>query len=227
MQISRRTMFGGLAAAAVIVIAGLAYWYTGTGAGPATESGEPARASWAGADELLKPGPLKDMALGEEDAPITVIEYASMTCSHCATFHNNIYPEFKTRYIDTGKVRFIFREYPLDPLAAGAFMLARCTDDNYFPFVEMLFHQQDAWTRTNDPVNALLNLSKQAGFTEESFDKCLSNQQLLDGINEVKDRADKLFDVNSTPTFFVNGQVARGVQTIEDFERLFGAQLIN
>ncbi|MDP2619679.1 MAG: DsbA family protein [Hyphomicrobiales bacterium] len=228
VQISRSTLIGGLAAIALIVIAGGAYWYSTSDSGmlpggPDQQSG----ATWSGADELLKPGPLKEMELGTKDAPITVIEYASMTCGHCANFHNNIYPEFKAKYIDTGKVRFIFREFPLDPLAAGAFMLARCTESNYFGFVEMLFDQQEAWTETSDPVDALFSLSKQAGFTEESFDKCLSNQQLLDEINAVKDRAEKLFDVDSTPTFFVNGQIARGVQTVDDFEKLFAAQLTN
>lgn len=228
VQISRPILFGGLAALALIVAAGRAYWYSpGDGGSISGAPAEQGRATWAGADELLKPGPLAEMELGAKDAPITVIEYASMTCSHCADFHNKVYPEFKARYIDTGKVRFIFREFPLDPLAAGAFMLARCTEDNYFGFVEMLFRHQEGWTRTNDPVTALFELSKQAGFTEQSFDKCLSNQRLLDGINEVRDRAERLFDVDSTPTFFVNGQIARGVQTIDDFEKLFAAQLTN
>jgi protein-disulfide isomerase len=228
VKISRPTLFGGIAAVVVIVIGAFAYWYTSSDrvvipGAPGQQSG----ANWSGADELLKPGPLKEMELGQKDAPITVIEYASMTCGHCANFANNIFPEFKAKFIDTGKVHFIFREYPLDPLAAGAFMLARCTEDNYFGFVEMLFKQQQVWTETNDPVDALFNLSKQAGFTEQSFDKCLSNQQLLDGINAVKDRAEKLFNVDSTPTFFVNGQIARGVQTIDDFEKLFAGQATN
>ena len=225
MQISRRTLFGGLAAAALIIIAGFAYWYFSADKGPAPGQTGPV---WSGADELLKPGPLTEMELGSKDAPITIIEYASMTCSHCADFHNDVYPELKAKYIDTRKVRFIFREYPLDPLAAGAFMLARCTgDNNYFAFVEILFQQQETWTSTNDPVSALFKLSKQAGFTKETFDKCLSNQQLLDGIYEIKERADKLFDVRSTPTFFVNGKIIRGVATIDDFETLFATQLTN
>lgn len=228
VQISRPTLFGGIAAIAVIVIAAFVYWYAGSERSLLPgEPGQQSGAAWPGADELMKPGPLKEMELGSKDAPITVIEYASMTCGFCADFSNTIFPEFKAKYIDTGKVHFILREYPLDPLAAGAFMLARCTEENYFAFVEMLFLQQQTWTRTNDPVNALFNLSKQAGFTEETFDKCLSNQPLLDGINAVKDRADKLFDVESTPTFFVNGRIARGVQTIDDFERLFAAQSTN
>jgi protein-disulfide isomerase len=228
VKISRPTLYGGIAAVAVIVVAAFVYWYTGSERSLVPgEPGPQTSATWSGADEMLKPGPLKEMELGSKDAPITVIEYASMTCGYCADFSNTIFPEFKAKYIDTGKVRFIFREYPLDPLAAGAFMLARCTEENYFPFVEMLFLQHETWTRTNDPVTALFNLSKQAGFTEESFDKCLSNQPLLDGINAVKDRADKLFDVESTPTFFVNGRIARGVQTIDDFEKLFAAESTN
>lgn len=218
-------MFGGLAAAAVILIAGFAYWYSAADKGPAPGGTGP---TWSGADELMKPGPLKEMELGDKNAPFTVIEYASMTCGFCRDFHNDVYPQLKAKYIDTGKVHFIFREYPLDPLAAGAFMLARCSgDDNYFAFVEVLFEQQEAWTRTNDPVGALFKLSQQAGFTKQTFDKCLSNQQLLDGISEIKDRAEQLFNVKSTPTFFVNGKMARGVQTIDDFETIFATQPTN
>lgn len=228
MLTSRSTLIGGIAAVVAIVIGVFAYLYTsGEGGLVPGDPGQQTGPTWSGADELLKPGPLTEMELGEKGAPITVIEYASMTCGHCANFANSIFPDFKAKYIDTGKVHFIFREYPLDPLAAGAFMLARCTEENYFGFVEVLFQQQEAWTQTSDPVTALFNLAKQAGFTQESFDKCLSNQQLLDGINAVKDRADKLFDVDSTPTFFINGQIARGVQTIDDFEKLFAAQLTN
>lgn len=214
-----------LIVAAVVVlvaVAGAFYWYQ-SGRTPGTTAEGP----WPRAAELLAPGPLPEMELGAADAPVTIIEYASMTCIHCATFHVQHFPRLKEKYIDTGKVRFIFREFPFDPLATGAFMLARCTGDTqrYFAFVDLLFHQHERWTRTDDPVNALFDLSKQAGFTAESFDTCLSNQQLLQGVAQVRERAEANFDVNSTPTFFVNGQIARGVQTIEDLDRLIAPHL--
>jgi protein-disulfide isomerase len=224
---SRNTLIG-VAAAAIIVVAGLAWWQFSSVPETTAPQQTTDRADGAQVDlaKLLEPGPLEEMVLGEADAPVTVVEYASMTCSHCASFHNNIYPAFREKYIDTGKVRFIFREFPLDPLATGAFMLARCTGkENYFPFIEALFHNQESWTRTNEPVKALFALSRQVGFTEESFDTCLANQQLLNQINAVRDRAETEFDVQSTPTFFINGRIARGVQSLEDFERHFAPYL--
>jgi hypothetical protein len=120
------------------------------------------------AEELMKPGTLPEMAMGDEKAPVTVIEYASMTCSHCARFQEATFPELKKRYIDTGKVRYIFREFPLDSLAAAAFMLARCAGkddkDKYFALVDTLFRQQRQWT-VEKPIPPLLAIAKQAGFT--------------------------------------------------------------
>src|SRR5215204_3053983 len=131
----------------------------------------------------MSPGPLPDQILGAAEAPVTIVEYASMTCSHCAAFHEKTYPELKKKYIDTGKVRFILREFPLDPLAAAGFMLARCAgEDKYYPMVDALFRSQKTWVTAQDPVAALLTISKQAGFTQESFQQCLTNQSVLDGV---------------------------------------------
>src|SRR5262245_33713461 len=169
--------------------------------------------------ELMQPGPLGEMSLGDEKAPVTIIEYASMTCPHCANFHETTYLELKKKYIDTGKVRFIFREFPLDQLAAAAFMLARCGGkDRYFPMIETLFQQQRTWA-VQRPLAPLLAISKQAGFTEASFNECLKNQQILDGIEEVRQRGATKFNVQSTPTFFVNGKLLRGSATLAEFEK--------
>jgi len=135
--------------------------------------------SWAAdtvpASELMKPDALPEMAMGDEKAPVTIIEYASMTCPHCAHFQETTFPEIKKRYIDTGKVRWIFREFPLDNLAAAAFMLARCAgkDDNekYFALVDTLFRQQRQWA-VEKPIPPLLAIAKQAGLTEQSFNAC-------------------------------------------------------
>jgi protein-disulfide isomerase len=168
--------------------------------------------------ELMQPGPLEDQVLGKADAPVTVIEYASMTCGHCAQFHNTTYPELKKRYIDTGKVKYILREFPLDPLAAGAFMLARCAGkDKYFPMVETLFNQQRQWV-VQKPIEPLFALARQAGFTQQTFDACLKDQKMLDGIEEVRSRGQK-FGVEATPTFFINGKKFSGSMSIDEMAK--------
>jgi protein-disulfide isomerase len=175
------------------------------------------------AGELMKPDALPEMAMGNDKAPVTVIEYASMTCPHCAQFQEKTFPELKKRYIDTGKVRYIFREFPLDNLAAAAFMLARCAgkDDNekYFALIDTLFRQQRQWA-IEKPIPPLLAIAKQAGFTEQTFDACLANQQVLDGIESVRQRAASKFKVQSTPSFFINGTLHPGALSIDDLAKL-------
>ena len=167
---------------------------------------------------LMQPGPLGDMAIGDEKAPVTIIEYASMTCPHCAQFHATTYLELKKRYIDTGKVRFIFREFPLDQLALAAFLLARCAGpDKYFPMIETLFQLQKEWV-IQKPLGPLLAIAKQAGMSEQQFNECLQDKKLIDGIEEVRQTAMKL-NVQSTPSFFVNGKPLRGAGNLEDFEK--------
>ena len=169
--------------------------------------------------ELMETGVLPDQVLGKEDAPVTVIEYASMTCGHCATFHTTTYPEFKKRYVDTGKAKYILREFPLDPLAAGAFMLARCAGkDKYFPLVETLFQQQRNWV-VQKPIEPLFAIAKQAGFTQQTFDACLQDQKMLDAIEWVRARGADKFKVDSTPTFFINGKIFKGALSIEDMAK--------
>jgi protein-disulfide isomerase len=175
--------------------------------------------------ELMKAGPLGDMSIGNDNAPVTIIEYASMTCPHCAQFHKTTYPELKKKYIDTGKVRFIFREFPLDQLAAAAFMLARCGGkDRYFPLIETLFEQQNDWV-VQRPLAPLMSISKQAGISEQAFNECLKNQQVLDGIEEVRQRASQKLNVQSTPTFFINGKLFRGSVSMADLDKEIGTYL--
>jgi protein-disulfide isomerase len=169
--------------------------------------------------ELMKPAALADQVQGSADAPVTIIEYASMTCTHCATFHTTTYPTLKSRYIDTGKVKYILREFPLDPLAAGGFMLARCADEGkYYSVVDALFVQQKDWAFVQNPIPPLLKIAKQFGFTDQSFEQCLANQKLLDNLEEVRQRGQKL-GVTSTPTFFINGKIFRGALTIQELEK--------
>jgi len=175
--------------------------------------------------DLMQPNPLGEMAIGDEKAPITVIEYASMTCPHCAHFSETTFPELKKRYIDTGKVRFIFREFPLDQLAAAGFILARCAGpDKYFPLIETLFAQQRAWV-VQKPLPPLLAIAKQAGLSQQAFEACLDNRELLEGIEKVRNQASEKLGVNSTPTFFVNGKRLSGALSIEELEKEFAPYL--
>jgi protein-disulfide isomerase len=216
-SISRREalkMAAGVAALSVLASWGLSQ--------PALAQRKKASPTEVSVDELMKPGPLPDLVLGKAEAPITVVEYASMTCGHCANFHTKVFPTLKEKYVDTGKVRFIMREFPLDNLAAAASMLARCAGDGKtFPLISVLFAKQDDWAFVKgDPRPELLKFAKQAGFTQESFEKCLTDQKLLDDISAVRSRAADTFGVNATPTFFVNGKKLNGV-ALEDFEKAF------
>jgi protein-disulfide isomerase len=170
--------------------------------------------------DLMQAGPLGEESMGNDKAPVTIIEYASMTCPHCAHFALNTFPEIKEKYIDTGKVRFILREFPFDPVAEGAFMLARCAGkDKFFPLVDLLFRTQQTWA-VEHPLEPMLATVKQAGFTEESFKQCLSDDKLKKGVEWVRDRASKEFNVDSTPTFFINGKKYTGAMSFEDMQKL-------
>jgi protein-disulfide isomerase len=161
-------------------------------------------------DQLMAEEALPDVPLGKADAPVTIVEYASMTCSHCAAFHQTTYPTLKSKYIDAGKVRFILREFPLDPLAAAGFMLARCAGEKRNDMIDLLFAQQKNWAFTEKPVEALAGLVKQTGMSQESFEACLKDQSLYTKINEIRDRGAEKFGVNATPTFFINGKKQSG-----------------
>ncbi|WP_137932260.1 DsbA family protein [Mesorhizobium comanense] len=170
--------------------------------------------------ELLKPGALPDKQLGKDDAKVTIVEYASMTCPHCAHFAETTFPDLKTKYIDTGKARYILREFPFDPSAEAGFMLARCAKDNYFPMVDVLFKQQANWVGVSNTKDALLQISKLAGFTQESFEACLTDQKLLDDVRSVQKRGANEFKVDSTPTFFINGKTYKGAMSIEEMSAI-------
>lgn len=173
-------------------------------------------------EELMKPMDLADVAIGSADAKITIVEYASMTCGHCQKFATSVLPELKTKYVDTGKVRLIMREFPLDNLAAAASMLARCAGgDKVFPMVETLYEKQADWAFTQgNPVPKLFDIAKQAGFTQESFDKCLTDQKLLDQITAQRTRASETFGVSATPTFFINGKRLTETPTVAAFDKV-------
>ncbi len=169
---------------------------------------------------------LEDIVLGDPDAPVTVIEYASMTCPHCASFHTDTLPQLKEQYIDTGKVKFILREFPLDNLAAAASLLARCVEqDKYYDFVDVLFEKQSQWANADDPLQELRQISKLAGFTEARFNSCLRDQEKLDYIQQVRDTGNQKYDIRSTPTLIINGQKLEGNQSISALQQVIDPML--
>jgi protein-disulfide isomerase len=180
----------------------------------------PALAQSVSPQDLAVAGPLGDVTQGPADAKVTIIEYASLTCSHCAAFHKDTYPVLKQRYIDTGQVRFMLREFPLDPLAMAGFMLARCDGEaKYYPITDLLFAQQKTWAFSDKPLDALSQMMRQAGFSQEKFESCLRDQKLYDAVTTVKNRGEKL-GVSSTPTFFINGQRHSGNMSIAEIEKI-------
>ncbi len=186
-MIDRRRFLEGLGAAA-LTAAALVSIASPNGFGPLSFIGS-AQAQTVDTGKLMTEGALPDIVLGKADAPVTIVEYASMTCSHCAQFHNTTYPVLKEKYIDTGKVKLILREFPLDIVAKAAFMVARCAGpDKYYPMVTTLFETQKTWAFNNNAAQALLSIAKQSGMTEAQFNTCLNDTKLAGQIDEVAKR---------------------------------------
>jgi protein-disulfide isomerase len=206
------------AAAAAALVGVVVYWQSGPGGATPGEKKDPDLAA------LMAPGPLPDISLGKEDAPNTIVEYASMTCPHCAQFHKVVLPDLQKKYIDTGQARLILREFPLDGLAVAAFMLARCAGpDRYYPMVAALFDTQQTWAVPGpEGKEKLLMIAKQAGFSKEKFDQCMADKELFQKIVDTRTRANEEFGVDSTPSFFVNGKRLTGEHTLQDFETALG-----
>lgn len=171
--------------------------------------------------DLMQAGPLGDRVLGKDDAPVTIVEYASFTCVHCANFHIGTMPALKEKYLDSGKVKLVFREFPFDAMATAMSMLARCTPtERYYPLVDLFFRRQEAIMTSQKPLEELQSAARLAGFTQESFEACLKNQAIYDGVNAVKKHGAETLGVNSTPTFFINGKRVSGSQSIADLDKL-------
>ncbi|MGH1484257.1 MAG: DsbA family protein [Geminicoccales bacterium] len=165
----------------------------------------------------LFPGAMSEKVLGDNDAEITIIEYASLTCPHCAQFHAEILPKIKTEYIEPGKAKLVYRDFPLDEVALKASLLARCApDDRFFTFIDALFTQQFAWSRSNDPVEALTNLGMVGGLSKESVEACLSNEELTDYVLQMRLDGQNEYDVNSTPTVIINGKILAHVSSFDE-----------
>ena len=161
-----------------------------------------------------------DRILGNPDAPITIVEYASLTCPHCAHFTNEVLPELKKKWIGTGKAKLVLRDYPLDEPALRAAMIARCAPpDRYYAYIDTFFGSQEKWVTARDYRDALARLVKLGGMSREEFDNCLKNTALENKIVEDRLIASKELDVNSTPTFFINGTKFTGAPTVEEFDK--------
>lgn len=169
---------------------------------------------------------LEERSLGAEDAPVTMVEFSSLTCPHCADFHADTLPKIKEQYIAPGKLRLVYRDYPLDPLAMAAAMLPHCVGpDRYFGLLEALFRSQSIWARSQEPAKELERLSRFAGLSSAEFEACLNNSDLLQAIQQQAEAARTEHNITSTPTFIINGQRIVGASGFEEFQRVIEQQL--
>ena len=171
--------------------------------------------------DLMKPLGFEDRWLGDENAKVTIIEYASPTCPHCANFHVNVFPEFKKEFIDTGKVRFVMRPFSRSILDAVVFMVAACDEPaaDYYPLVSAYFETMRTWAVSDNSKAAMAQVAINNGFTQESFEACLTNQELFKGLEKTRTQALEEFGLEATPTFYVNGKKLAGVISVEEFAK--------
>lgn len=219
MKLTRRSALSLSAAAATVTFAGVPQVFAADG-------------DMHNVNDLMNMDGAVDHPVGDPDAPVTMIEYASPTCPHCARFHNDVYPEFKELYIDTGKVQFLLRPYARNVLDAVVFLVAEAAaaaavesageeeaavagEEAYHAVVEAYFRTQDAWAFSSSPRSALLDVALQLGFTEESFEAALTNQELMQGIEAARNQASEQFDLTGTPTFYINGKQLSGEKSVE------------
>jgi protein-disulfide isomerase len=223
----------GIIVALAVIVGGVAFFRNGADVSslpnastvdpnaPLISEAQAAESPTAKSQELITP-----RVLGDPDAPVTIVEYASLTCPHCAAFHHETFPELKKTYIDTGKVKLEFRDYPLNEGAALASLLARCApEDRYFPLLNLLFAQQPAWGASQNMLADLAKLGSFAGMSSDSIEQCFNNQELYSAIVKQRTYWSELDDIGSTPTFIVNGTKIVGAQPFEKFQELIEADL--
>ncbi len=179
---------------------------------------------WAGNASLQEA--MAEKSIGRADAPVTIIEYASLTCPHCAAFHNETLPKIKKDYIDTGKVRLVYHDFPLGNLAMAAAMVARCSGEkNYFPMIGALFESQHSWARSDAPLEALAGIARLSGMSEDDVDDCIDDKALFKAIQTNAEQAGKSLGVKSTPTFFIEGTKVPGNLPYADFREVLDKAL--
>lgn len=179
--------------------------------------------------DLMKPGPLGEKWLGSENAPVTMVKFASLTCPHCRAFHIRTYPQLKKQYIDTGKIRYILREFPIGHSSGAATIAMRCLgqkDTNiYFKLYDKFIMQQRAWVSQDVRRDLIFKVASQVGITRAQFDSCFENQEIIKGLQWVKQRGRDL-GVSGTPTFFINGKKKRSVLNLDEIRELAGSDLV-
>ena len=167
-----------------------------------------------------------DRVLGSADAPVTIIEYSSFTCPHCADFHADVLPDLKREYIDPGLVRLVFRDFPLDGWALRAGMLARCAPESqYFALIDTLFSSQQQWVRAEDPMEALSRIGRLAGIGQADFDACMVDEDLANRIVELRLQGQERYEVDATPTFIINGETVSGARSFESFAEILDGMI--
>lgn len=231
-------IIGGVVVAAVVVAA-VAWFTLGGSRAPApavspTAGNAPAAApAPAPGGQMASTAPaaggLAEMAMGPADAKVTVVEYMSLTCPHCAAFHRDVLPQIKTTYIDTNKIRFVFRDFPLDGVAYGAAIVARCMGEEnpgrYHGFVDILFRQQERWARSPEPLGEVKRIAQVAGLSGEAFDACLKNEKVANGILQGRQEAVDRYKIGATPSFLVNGKLLEGGQSFAQFQAVLNPLL--
>lgn len=212
---SRQMRLSAMLLAGAVLMAG-APAFTGAAIAQETAAAPQAQGT-VDVEALMQPGELPDVVIGNPDAPVTIVEYASLTCSHCADFHASAYPTIKTEYLDTGVAKLIVREFPFDPRALAGFMLARCVpEDRRTAMVDVLFDQQRQWAGAENASVELLAIARQAGMSQEQFTACLQDSELQKKVMAVQQRGQSEFGVNATPTFFINGNRYAGAMSAEE-----------
>lgn len=172
----------------------------------------------AGAEIAAVEKALEEKFYGADDAPLTVYEYFSLGCPHCKRFHEDTLPKLKQDYFESGKVKFVMRDFPLGTPALAAAMISRCAGDRYKGMVDLFFQAQGQWSRSERPLDELKRIARFGGLSGEDVDACLQNKPILEGINAMAQRGQNEFGVNSTPSFVIDGQTISGALSYEDFK---------
>ena len=162
---------------------------------------------------------LESKSFGNENAKVKIVEFASLTCGHCAKFHNEVMPILKEKYIEKGLIHFTYKDFPLDKFALKASMIARCAgNEKFFKFLDVFYKKQKDWTRTKDPFKSLLKIAKFGGLKDEELKVCIGNKSIEDGILKQRLNSSKKYDIKATPTLYLNGEKYNGDLTIEALE---------
>jgi protein-disulfide isomerase len=169
---------------------------------------------------------IADRILGNASAKITIIEYASMTCPHCAEFHTGTFQTLKKDYIKTGKVKFIYRDYPLDRLALAAAMMARCAPkERYYPILDIIFRTQENWAKQADPAEALAQIGLLSGISKNTYNACVANKKIYEGVMKIRSDGGEKFNIQSTPTIIINGKPIKGHLTAAKLRLIIDSEL--